>query len=254
VPETTSPQKVHRELHVTTPFMEGPDVRALQQAVNRVAADFPRILAFQLDVDDQFGDETAQGCAKAAFLLGVMRRRIDDVEKRKVVDRRVQHVLRRPEIRTAAQKQRARRRREELRAKLDAEPTLDSCIVTATAGPQHWGGSNDPMTHFVEPFMLKRGLPLGSGKRTPAHNAAIGGSATSDHLTTKTTTAARDFPTFAGEDDARALAQAMGIDAWRPNDHTLFAITAGGQAFRVQILWGAAIDHGDHVHVGVSRA
>jgi hypothetical protein len=46
----------------------------------------------------------------------------------------------------------------------------------------------------------------------------------------------------------------MGIDGWRPNDHTLFAITAGGQAFRVQILWGAAIDHGDHVHVGVSRA
>jgi peptidase M15-like protein len=108
------------------------------------------------------------------------------------------------------------------------------------------------MTKFVEPFMLTRGLSAGSGKRTPAENARVGGSSTSDHLTTKRTTAARDFPTYSGEDAARALAKAMGIRAWQPNSYTTYPVTAGGHSFRVQILWGSAIKHGDHVHVGVS--
>jgi hypothetical protein len=110
------------------------------------------------------------------------------------------------------------------------------------------------MTEFVEPFMVKRGLPLGSGKRTPAVNAAVGGSPTSDHLTTKRTTAARDFPTVAGEDDARELAQAMGIGSWKPNEFTTFPVSIAGHTFRVQILWGAGIAHDDHVHVGISHA
>jgi hypothetical protein len=123
-----------------------------------------------------------------------------------------------------------------------------------TPGNPHWGGSGDVITAFVEPFMVKRGLPIGSGKRTPAHNKAVGGSPTSDHLTTKTRTGARDFPTFAGEDDARALAEAMGIASWQPNSFTTFPFSAGGRGFHVQILWGAQIQHGDHVHVGISPA
>jgi len=31
-----------------------------------------------------------------------------------------------------------------------------------------------------------------------------------------------------------------------------FTFSAGGHSFRVQILWGAGIKHGDHVHVGIS--
>jgi hypothetical protein len=123
--------------------------------------------------------------------------------------------------------------------------------VTTTPGDPHWGGGNDVIHQFVEPFMNARGLPTGSGKRTPAENAAVGGSPTSDHLTTHTTTMARDFPTFAGEDDARALAEAMGNHSWQMNSYATFNIVVDGHTFRVQILWGAAIGHGDHVHVGV---
>lgn len=130
---------------------------------------------------------------------------------------------------------------------------LASVRVKTTGGEPHWGGSNDVMTDFIEPFMTKRGLPIGSGKRTPEKNASIGGSKTSDHLTTKTTTAARDFPTFDGEDDARALAKALGNSSWQPNTTNGFTVSVDGQAFRVQIIWGAAVQHGDHVHVGVSR-
>lgn len=126
--------------------------------------------------------------------------------------------------------------------------------VTPVPGDPHWGGGNDVMRQFVEPFMTKRGLPIGSGKRTPAENAAVGGSPTSDHLTTHTTTMARDFPTYAGEDDARALAHALGNDNWQPNSYTTFLVNVDGHTFRVQILWGAAIGHADHVHVGVALA
>jgi uncharacterized phage infection (PIP) family protein YhgE len=134
------------------------------------------------------------------------------------------------------------------------EASLESMSVATSSGASHWGGAGDVMAEFTEPFMVKRGLPIGSGKRTPAHNAAIGGSPTSDHLTTQVTTAARDFPTFSGEDDARALAKAMGNSGWTPDSFDTFQVTVDKRAFQVQILWGAAIKHGDHVHVGISRA
>ena len=125
-------------------------------------------------------------------------------------------------------------------------------IHSTSSGRPHWGGAADLMGQFIAPFMNDRGLPTGSGKRTPEHNAAIGGSPTSDHLTTTTTTFARDFPTFSGEDDARALAEALGISGWQANSFDAFNVVVDGITFRVQILWGAAIAHGDHVHVGVS--
>jgi hypothetical protein len=128
---------------------------------------------------------------------------------------------------------------------------LSAVHINTAPGRPHWGGAADLMGQFVWPFMAKRGLPKGSGKRTPAHNAAIGGSPTSDHLTTQKTTFARDFPTFSGEDDARALAAAMGDRNWRANSYDSFLIQVDGVTFEVQILWGAAIQHGDHVHVGI---
>lgn len=132
--------------------------------------------------------------------------------------------------------------------------SLEDVQVTLSPGDPHWGGSNDVMQQYVEPFMVKRGLPVGSGKRTPAENTAVGGSPTSDHLTTMTTTAARDFPTSAGEDDARALAASMAFGSWQPNSFAKCSFSAGGHNWQAQILWGAAIDHDDHVHVGISPA
>jgi hypothetical protein len=128
----------------------------------------------------------------------------------------------------------------------------DVTIHSTASGPKHWGGSADLMGQFITPFMKKRGLAPGSKKRTPAHNASIGGSPTSDHLTTKLTSFAVDFPTFSGEDDARALMKALGVKSWQPNSFTTYPVRVDGHAFNVQTLWGSAIGHGDHVHVGVS--
>lgn len=126
-------------------------------------------------------------------------------------------------------------------------------VTSTAAGDPYWGGAGSVMSQFVVPFMHKRGLGWSSHKRTPAQNAAVGGSPVSDHLTTHTTTDAYDFPTYSGEDDARALAQALGISNWSPNSYASNYVTIDGHRFRVQILWGSGIGHGDHVHVGVGR-
>lgn len=133
---------------------------------------------------------------------------------------------------------------------LRAHP-LSAVSVHARGGRAHWGGGNDIVRQFVTPFMARRGLLAGSGKRGPRHNADIGGSPTSDHLTTYPLRMAKDYPTFDGETIARALAEALGIHNWAPDSYTTYVIKVDGHLFRTQILWGAAIDHADHIHVGL---
>ena len=247
-------EAVHRDLHLTTPLTEGPDVEALQQALNKVARRLPRITQFELVEDGKLGEKTFEATVKVARIMGLVRPRLIQIEKKHVIVQPVQKLLRRPSRRSDAQKRRGEERRRRLRKRLDKRPSLQGVRVRTSAGKPHWGGSGDVMEEFVEPFLVKRGLPLGSGKRTPAENVAAGGSATSDHLTTQRRTAARDFPTFRGEDPARALAHSMGFASWRPNSKESFNFSVGGHGFRGQIVWGAEIDHGDHVHVGIAAS
>ena len=247
-------EEIHRDLQLTSPLMRGPDVKALQQGLNRIASWFPKIVPFELVEDGKLGEKTFQAAFKAGHVMGLNRSRLNDIEKKHVIDQRVQRMLRNPETRLDAQKERGKERQADLRKKIDRRPNLKNLKVVSKSRDPHWGGSGDVMANFVEPFLVKRGLPLGSGKRTPAENTRVGGSASSDHLTTRSTTAARDFPTYKGEDDARALAEALGFKSWRPNSYDGFTFTAGGKTFRAQILWGSGIDHGDHVHVGISAA
>jgi hypothetical protein len=246
--------EIRRDLRLTSPRTEGPDVKRLQEALNKIARRFPRIADFKLTADGKLGPKTLLAAVRAARIIGLTQSHLNEIEKRHLIAQTVQKSLRHPNTRSDAQKRRAEERRRALRKKLDQPASLKDVRVTLSPGKPHWGGSNDVMTQFVEPFLVKRGLPLGSGKRTPATNAAVGGSRTSDHLTTETRTGARDFPTFAGEDDARALARSMGFRSWQPNSFTKFTFSAGGHSWHAQILWGARIGHGDHVHVGVQPA
>jgi hypothetical protein len=236
-------------------MIEGPDVEELQKSLNRAARQFNRILHItKLEEDGRFGEKTLLATVRVAHIMGFTRPRLNQIEREHLVIRHVQTLVRRPGSRTDAAKKRGRENRDELRKRLERRPSLKNVELTRKAGSPHWGGSGDVLTEFVEKFMVKRGLPLGSGKRTPAENAAVGGAEDSAHLTTRSTTAARDFPTFSGEDDARALAKAMGFGSWQPNSFAHFSFSAGGQSFSGQILWGSGIKHGDHVHVGITRA
>lgn len=114
-----------------------------------------------------------------------------------------------------------------------------------------WGGSKSVFDQFVTPFLRKRGLEPGSQKRSAD---TVAGPGMSDHYVGSGSAYAIDYPTFQGADDAAALARAMGIKGWHPNSYDSHVVSIDGHRFRVQILWGAGIDHGDHVHVGIRRA
>ncbi|MFF5235003.1 hypothetical protein [Dactylosporangium sp. NPDC000521] len=113
-----------------------------------------------------------------------------------------------------------------------------------------WGGSKSIFDQFVTPFLRKEGLTAGSQKRP---TDSVPGPATSDHFVGSRSSYAIDYPTSSGEDEARALARAMGSHFWQPNSYDSFVVKVDGAQFRVQILWGARIDHADHVHVGIHR-
>lgn len=113
-----------------------------------------------------------------------------------------------------------------------------------------WGGAKSVFDQFVTPFMRRHDLAAGSQKRS---YDTVDGPGMSDHYVGSTRSYAIDYPTYSGEDEARALARAMGNNSWQPNSYNSFTVTTDGAKFRVQILWGPAIDHADHVHVGVSR-
>jgi hypothetical protein len=63
---------VHRDLKQTTPFTEGPDVKALQRAINARARELPFTDA-RLRTDSEFGPHTARACSRVAFALGLPR-------------------------------------------------------------------------------------------------------------------------------------------------------------------------------------
>jgi hypothetical protein len=94
--------EVHRDLALTMPLMAGPDIKALQRAVNEIARRFPRILEFQLVEDGELGEQTLHATTRAAHAMGVIRSRLNEIEKRHVIVRRVQLVLRRPASRIGA--------------------------------------------------------------------------------------------------------------------------------------------------------
>lgn len=114
-----------------------------------------------------------------------------------------------------------------------------------------WGGSKSVFDQFVTPFLHKRGLEPGSQKRP---YDTVPGAPMSDHYTGSGSAYAIDYPTTAGADDAAALAKAMGIKGWHANSYESYLVRIDGHQFRVQILWGSGIQHGDHVHVGIKRA
>lgn len=85
--------------------------------------------------------------------------------------------------------------------------------------------------------------------RTPGENSAVGGSATSDHLTTNVDAMAGDFsvPSDISEDQAWELARAVARKLGLPSETGLQTVDRGG--VRYQLIWQAE-GHYDHVHVG----
>lgn len=233
----------------------GPQVERIQKAANRVL-DKRELDFLRVEADGVLGRETIGAVHDAAFYMGFSEKQLEKIQRGTITDYAIE-VLTQKRPRSEAMKKADRRRRDEAREARErwkGGPRLSEVVIHATTGGRkRWGGAADVMGQFVAPILHgKFALPIGSGKRTPSHNDAIGGSPTSDHLTTKLTTFARDFPTFVGETAARFLAKAFGWSSWSPNSFASFQFSVGGHRFSLQILWGALIGHDDHVHVGIS--
>lgn len=107
-------------------------------------------------------------------------------------------------------------------------------------------GTEALVKQVVDPIA---GIKASNYKRTPEHNASIGGSPTSDHLTTNTRSYAADYGTTNGEPIARRIAKGLGIKNYTTGNYNHYIVKIGGRRFRVQILW-AVPGHHDHVHFG----
>lgn len=122
------------------------------------------------------------------------------------------------------------------------------------SGTGKWGGSEsviDPLDRVAATM----GIKPGSTKRSPGENASVGGAPGSDHLTTNTSAYAKDYPTSgqAGTTLAERIAKQLGV-RFVPNSYDSGGLVRTKHGtFKVQILYGAGIDHADHVHVGAHR-
>ncbi|HEX6685134.1 MAG TPA: transglycosylase SLT domain-containing protein [Candidatus Limnocylindrales bacterium] len=115
-----------------------------------------------------------------------------------------------------------------------------------------WGGAESVFDQFITPFLAKLGLTnISSEKRD--YDSVDDPNRVSDHFDGSKRAYAIDYLTNSGRDEAEKLAKAMGIQGWRPDTVQNFVVKIDGAQFRVQIIWGAAVDHGNHVHVGLRR-
>jgi tellurite resistance protein len=146
-----------RTLRVTSPLMEGSDVKGFQRVINKRYADWK--VDKRIDVDGKYGSDTRKAAAEVAFGLGIARSAFA-----KGFRPALRRLMAEPSKRTERQKERARKRasfRRELRrgpdvrtllrghpapqvpALLDVivEAAKAGLVVTSTTGGSHAAGS-----------------------------------------------------------------------------------------------------------------
>jgi hypothetical protein len=103
-PRTSSNKEVHRDLHLVSPLLQGPDVHELQEAINALANhyEFPWR---SVHVDGDYGRRTARGARFAAWLIGLDDERLHAITTGRITEK-VQHILRNPEDRSKEDRRR----------------------------------------------------------------------------------------------------------------------------------------------------
>jgi hypothetical protein len=104
-------REIQRELAMTTPLMMGPDVKELQDSINKTLGGFR--LRGDLREDGEFGEHTLRLTRKAAFALGFSDDEVDRI-KNNHVSQKFQGWIRNADSRTSAQKKREPGRVKEL--------------------------------------------------------------------------------------------------------------------------------------------
>ena len=152
---------VHRDLMLTAPFTEGPDVKALQRAIDARARELPYTDA-RLRLDGQFGHYTLSASGRVAFALGLS----DDacsVIKDGTVVQLAQKLLRDPSKLSAEDRQRASDREPELKRRYEARHTgARAAVRWARTQARKRVHESPPLSnwgHPVQDWILFTGYP-----------------------------------------------------------------------------------------------
>jgi hypothetical protein len=133
------PSEAHRPLTLTSPYMTGPDVKALQRAVNERRR--ARKLS-TIGVDGEWGPDTDAAVRETAWFLGIAKKRIDGP-----VSADVQFLIRNPEMRNDTQLARAKKRLQQL---------AHSASAVVRAALEHVGKTEMPAGSNRGPGIISR--------------------------------------------------------------------------------------------------
>lgn len=103
-PRTSDNRNVHRGLHLVSPLIQGPDVRALQEQDNALFEHykFPWLRTL---VDGDYGSRSKRATREAAWLIGLEDDRLKAIAGGRVTQA-VQHLIRNPEDRSKQDRER----------------------------------------------------------------------------------------------------------------------------------------------------
>lgn len=118
---------VHRDLMLTTPNTKGPDIKALQGAINARARELPFTDA-KLKTDSEFGNHTAGASFRVAYALGLSDEVCGQI-KAGTVDQLTQQLIRDPSSLSAEDRQRRRARKPMLKRRYEARKEGASTAV-----------------------------------------------------------------------------------------------------------------------------
>lgn len=122
-------------------------------------------------------------------------------------------------------------------------------------GPLEYGGNYSGTRRLAKPaFAVGRqmGVPVSSTKRARKYTDSGN---ISDHWVGNQSAYAIDFDTpgiesRTGYQLARALAKRYGVRFVANSYESGGTVKIGGRSFRIQLLYGSGVGHGDHVHIG----
>lgn len=112
--EPAKEKAVHRSLGLSTPFMKGPDVLALQEAV-KGGLNHYKVDWVPLETDGEFGPQTVHASAFYGWILGTTEASRRKLRKKGILAEPIQEVLRNPEKRGDDYRKRAEERKDRLK-------------------------------------------------------------------------------------------------------------------------------------------
>jgi hypothetical protein len=114
VAESDKEKAVHRPLSLSTPYMKGPDVLALQKAL-KGGLNHYKVDWLPIATDGEYGPQTVHAAAFYGWILGITEATRRKLRKQGVLAEPIQEVLRNPEKRGEDYRERAEERKERLK-------------------------------------------------------------------------------------------------------------------------------------------